>query len=355
MGIVGCPLLVADEPGSWQTIGGELMFDAIQTAQGKPGSPLRAIYIGTLAPATGGWWHKLVGRGSVGSAYVQAIKGDPAKWDRWPEIRRCNPLTAVDAKFRGKLREERDEAKADESMKARFLSMRLNVPTMAESKQLFTPAQWEAVLARPVPERMGLPIVGIDLGESRAWSAAVGIWQTGRVEAVAVAPGVPDLEAQEKRDRVPRGTYRRLVDEGVLLVADGQQVPEPAQLAAAIGSRWGAPARVVSDFFRAKRLEDALGFPVEPRRNQWKEGTEDIVGARRLGLDWHLGVEERSRMLLTYSISRLAIDNDTSGNQKCSKDARDNSGRDDVACALVLAAGAADRARSEPTRTLRVY
>ena len=47
-------------PASWQTIGGELMFDAIQTAQGKPGSPLRAIYIGTLAPATGGWWHKLV-------------------------------------------------------------------------------------------------------------------------------------------------------------------------------------------------------------------------------------------------------------------------------------------------------
>ena len=29
MGIVGCPLLVADEPGSWETVGGELMHDAI--------------------------------------------------------------------------------------------------------------------------------------------------------------------------------------------------------------------------------------------------------------------------------------------------------------------------------------
>ena len=73
------------------------------------------------------------------------------------------------------------------------------------------------------------------------------------------------------------------------------------------------------------------------------------------GLDWHLGVEERSRMLLTYSISRLAIENDTSGNQKCSKDAKDNSGRDDCAVALVLAAGAADRARSQAPRELKVY
>ena len=29
----------------------------------------------------------------------------------------------------------------------------------------------------------------------------------GRVECKAVAPGIPDLEAQEVRDRVPSGTY----------------------------------------------------------------------------------------------------------------------------------------------------
>ena len=40
MGIVGCPLLVADEPGSWETTGGTLMYDAIVTALGKPGSPM---------------------------------------------------------------------------------------------------------------------------------------------------------------------------------------------------------------------------------------------------------------------------------------------------------------------------
>ena len=61
-GIVGCPLIVADEPGSWDVVGGELMHDAIQTAQGKPGSPLRVLYVGTLAPAAGGWWHGLISR-----------------------------------------------------------------------------------------------------------------------------------------------------------------------------------------------------------------------------------------------------------------------------------------------------
>ena len=94
MGIVNCPVLVADEPGSWEVVGGELMHDAIQTAQGKPGSPLKVIYIGTLAPARGGWWPNLVRDGSRGSTYVQALEGDPEKWDQWPEISRCNPCLA---------------------------------------------------------------------------------------------------------------------------------------------------------------------------------------------------------------------------------------------------------------------
>ena len=56
-GIVGCPLLVADEPGSWEVVGGTLMYDAITTALGKPNSPMRTVFIGTLAPSMSGWWH----------------------------------------------------------------------------------------------------------------------------------------------------------------------------------------------------------------------------------------------------------------------------------------------------------
>ena len=189
MGIVGCPLLVADEPGAWEVTGGTLMHDAIQTAMGKPGSALRVIYIGTIAPARGGWWPEMIEDGSHGSTYVQALAANPAKWDQWPEIRRTNPLTAVSATFRRKLLEERDAARRDSRLKARFLSLRLNVPTEDESSVLLTVDDWDRVEARPVGDAEGRPIMGLDLGGGRAWSAAVALWPSGRVEAFAVANG----------------------------------------------------------------------------------------------------------------------------------------------------------------------
>ncbi len=63
----------------------------------------------------------------------------------------------------------------------------------------------------------GLPIFGIDLRANRAWSAAVAAWKTGRTEAIACAPGIPDIDEQEHRDRVPANTCARLVDSDQLL------------------------------------------------------------------------------------------------------------------------------------------
>ena len=155
MGVVNCPWAICDEPGAWEVNGGSLLHDAIETAKGKPGSPMRAVYIGTLAPSVDGWWHDLIEGGSRGSTYVQALQGDPDKWAQWREIRRCNPLVAVSADFRRKLLEERDAARADTRLKARFLSYRLNVPTGDESTMLLTVDDWERMAARPVPARMG--------------------------------------------------------------------------------------------------------------------------------------------------------------------------------------------------------
>ena len=53
-GLVNCPWVICDEPGSWEVTGGALLHDAIETAKGKPGSPLRSLYIGTIAPSPGG-------------------------------------------------------------------------------------------------------------------------------------------------------------------------------------------------------------------------------------------------------------------------------------------------------------
>ena len=326
MGIVGCPLLVADEPGSWEVNGGTLMYDAIITALGKPMSPMRAIFIGTLAPAMRGWWHDLIADGSTGSTYVQRLQGDAEKWDSWAEIKRCNPLTAISPEFRKRLRVERDAARLESRLKARFLSFRLNRPSGDESEVLLTVADWERVTAREVPERVGKPIVGVDLGGGRAWSAAVALYPNGRVEARAVAPGIPDLDEQERRDRVPAGTYSKLFDQGALEVASGLRVQPPAALWDLVRSAWGKPRVVVCDRFRLAELQDATGNGVrlEPRVSRWSEAAFDIRSLRKMAKDGPLAVEVDSRLLLATSLSKAVVKNDDQGVAPRSAKRRDN-------------------------------
>lgn len=346
MGIVGCPLLVADEPGSWEVNGGQLMADAIFTAQGKPNSALKVLIVGTLAPATAGWWHEMIEDGSHGSTYVQALQADPAKWDQWPEIRRCNPLTAIDANFRRKLLEERDAARTSPRLKARWMSYRMNVPTQDASTMLLSVDDWQRLAFRETPERKGQPIVGVDLGGGRAWSAAVAVWEGGRVEALALAPGVPGIEDQEKRDRVSAGTYQGLVDRGLLQIAEGLRVPTTAQLWQSIRDAWGIPANLLCDRFRLADLQDATQgqVPIEPRVVRWSEAAADIRALRAYAQDGPLAVAEDSRPLLAASLAVSMVKSDDQGNTRLVKKSTNNTARDDVGAGLCLAAGAYWRA-----------
>ena len=150
-GIVGCPLVVCDEPGAWEVTNGMMMHDMIETAKGKPGSPMRSLYIGTVWPARAGWWPELIKRGTNGSTYVQALIGDAQKWDQWPEIRRVNPLVSKFAASRKKILEERDIARGDTRLMARFASTRLNHCMADESSMLLSVSDWELAIARTVP------------------------------------------------------------------------------------------------------------------------------------------------------------------------------------------------------------
>ena len=357
MGLVNVSLAVADEPGSWELAGGLLLWDALTGALGKPGSPLKIIVIGTLAPmATGAghWYWNLVSDGTRGSTYVEAIQGQLEGWDTWPVIRRCNPLTAISAEFRAQLLEERNEARADTRLKARFLSYRLNVPSADAAEVLLTVDDWKAVEGREVPDAEGRPVVGVDLAAGRAWSAACAIFPSGRTEALAVAPGIPDLEAQEKRDRVPAGTYQRLYDLGQLAIAEGLQVQPPAQLWASIRARWGKPRVIICDRFRLSELQDVVknGARLEPRVTRWSEASFDIRALRRQAKDGNLAVDRDSRLLLATSLSRARVLNDDAGSVRLVKHGTNNTARDDVAAALVLAAGAVER---QPKRTGGIY
>ena len=354
LGLVNTPWVICDEPGAFNVNEGEAMFDAISTATGKPGSPLKALFIGTLAPAKGGWWHDLVQGGSAGSTYVKLLQGDLDKWDSWPTIRKANPLTAISPDFRRKLIEERDLARADTRLKARFMSYRLNIPSSDESAILLTVDDWKLAEARPVGLPAGKPIVGIDLGSGRAWSAAVAVWESGRIEAMALSPGIPDLDEQEKRDLVPRGVYHKLVDNGSLRLAEGLRVPSPTQLFAWVCDRWGAPVRVVCDRHRLGELQDAVQgtCPVEGRVTRWFDAATDIRSLRKGVRDGPFSIDEGSRALLIASLSVAYVKSDDQGNTRLAKDGKHNRARDDCAAALLLSAGAFERAGAAPVRKL---
>ena len=155
-----------------------LMNDALDTSDRQTWDrSSRRLYRHSCPKSRAGWWHDLISDGSGGSTYVQSLQGDLKRWDQWSEIRRCNPLVEVSAEFRRTLLEEREKARRDPRLKARFCSYRLNVPSQDESATLLTVEDWETVLKRAVPAAAGRPIVGIDLAQGRAWNAAVSLFQ----------------------------------------------------------------------------------------------------------------------------------------------------------------------------------
>ena len=248
---------------------------------------------------------------------------------------------------------ERDAARVDSRLKARFLSYRLNRPSGDESEVLLTVGDWERVTARVVPPRAGKPVVGVDAGGGRAWSAAVALYPNGRVEARAVAPGIPDLDEQERRDRVPAGTYQKLYDMGQLEVAEGLRVQPPAALWELIRETWGKPQVIVCDRFRLAEFEDVVkhGARLEPRVSRWSEASFDIRALRQMALDGPLAVDEGSQALIATSLSQAMVKSDDQGNTRLVKRGTNNTSRDDVAQGLVLAAGAL--ARKPRTATVR--
>lgn len=346
MGLVDCPLILADECGSWKRNDGELVYDALQTALGKPGCDMTVLYASTLAPASSNnWWRKLAA-GEDDDVWRLVLKGDHKQWDSTPEIRRVNPLKWAFAKSRRKLLSERDKARRDSEKQRAFLSYSLNYPVTADEAQLLDHAKWSSVLARPVPERSDVPpIVGLDLGGAAAWCAASAVWPSGRIECRAATAGATALDEQERRDAQPAGTYAALQRQGVLDVHEGLHVPDVARFLRGAMDDWGRPHVVMVDRYRRGELKDAvagLDIPVEDRPVSWEAQTEDIGRTRRVLLDGCGAVESRSRGLLTLAVAESRIQSDDSGNCKVVK-RRGNRSRDDALQSLVLAVAEAER------------
>ena len=178
--------------------------------------------------------------------------------------------------------------------------------------------------------------MGVDLASGRAWASACAYFNSGRVEALAVAPGVPDIAAQERRDNVPPGQYRTLLESGQLTLADGLRVQPPALLWEMIMTTWGKPRVIICDRFRLAELQDAVGrgARIEDRVTRWSDAAFDIRACRKFAKDGPMAIDQKSRPLLAVSLSKSVVQNDDSGNCRLVKSGTHNTGRDDVGASL---------------------
>ena len=343
-------LLIADEPASWNLRDGDLLWSALTGSLGKlPDQKL--LVCGTLSPAeSGSWWPELIAAGSAGRTYVQAHQA--GETDRWDDLRvaaRANPLLRVNHDLRAVVRAERDAARLDSQKQPQFEAYRLNRHVAGEDTMLLSIEEWKNTLKREVPPRVGRCVLGIDVGASRSWSAAWMAWPNGRQECIAVLPGVPSVEDQERRDGLPRGSLDRMIEAGVLVVDEGRQVARIETLIGAIPDV--AVSHVVADRFFEGSLRDAVRWPVVPRVNQWSSASEDIGLFRQQVLDGRFSVAAHCRRLAGLSFAHARVERDTSGSTKMLKAHRRQ--RDDVAQASVLAVASA--ARMPAARRARMH
>ncbi len=356
LGLEGWKICVGDEPSAWEARGGELQFHSLRQAIGKrPGQ--RLLLCGTRAPAEpGSWWPSLIDGGSQPGVSVCELRApDDAAWDLWPTIRACNPMSNSNPALRQALLRERDEARRSPTMRRSFEAFRLNRSVEVHSEVLVEAEDWLRVQGREVPPRKGRPIVGIDLGSERSWSASWCSWENGRSECYAVAPGIPSLEERERQDAQPRGLYRRLFEDGVLVVDEGLRVSRPETLINHLLSVGITPKGIVCDRFLLGSLKDAVRgrWPVVPRVVRWSEATEDIAAFRKLVADGPMSIVPECRALATVSLSGATVKSDDQGSCRLEKK-KGNRSRDDVAVAATLASGALVRdLASRPTRRWR--
>ena len=345
-------LAILDEPGSFQPTSGERLWQSLLGSLGK-NSSARILACGTIAPAAvGSWWQTFIEAGSGPGKHVQLIQGDEKTWRSWDAVLAANPVCAISKSMVRTLRREHDEALSSDRAAAAFLRFRMNInaPEATHAQPLITSSEWERVCARPVPACEGKPVVAVDLGGNRSWSAACGIWPAGRIESWASAPGEPSLSDQEHQDQVMGGTYSELVKSGGLSVDAGRAVPSVERLLSRIWT-W-EPSCIVSDPYRSAELAQAVGgrARIIERARSGGEATSNIQSLRSLLLDSTAGVVEESRALLAAAFQQTDLVIDSAGLTKVKKrDARRS--RDDAAAALLLAAG--EMARRPPPVELR--
>ena len=338
-------LVLADEPTQWPPATSQKMITALRTGLGKvPGS--RLIALGTRPADELHWFARLLE--SAPYSQCHAARSDDPPF-RVRTVRRANPSYDHLPSLRAQIDEEAVDAKRDPDALASWKALRLNLGTADVSRSLLLEVErWDEAEALGAPEAEGGYVLGLDLGTSAAMSAACAYWRSGRLDAFAVFPELPGLDARGLADGVG-GLYRSMAGRGELLLA-GQRVSDPVAMLREALARWGQPAAVVCDRWREAELRQSLDTAgvgwctVVVRGQGYRDGGEDVRDFRRAVLGSKVAPVES--LLLRSALAEARTTSDPAGNSKLAKGSeggRRMRARDDAAAAAILAVAAGYR------------
>ena len=270
---------ILDEGSSW-VLGGEKLYAAMKTALGKRRDS-RLIAISTRAESEEHWLERLLKEKdpSVYSAvYSAPLDADPFSEDSW---RLANPAMDQGLPHIEVLRAEARLARTDPAELQSFKALRLNQGVSDITRPyLLDPEEWRAAETDDLPPAEGPYCLGLDVGETAAFSACSAYWQSGRLEGFQCAGNIPDLAKRGLKDGVG-SLYERMHELGEIVLI-GNRVPPPAEILRECVLRWGVPKVIAADRFKQGMIEDAirdsrLKLPYPTWRGQgFRDGDSDL-------------------------------------------------------------------------------
>ena len=225
---------------------------------------------------------------------------------------------------------------------ASFRALRLNLGTADTVESVLLDADtWLALEGEP--ERRGPYVLGLDLGQSAAMTAAAAYWpESLRLEIYAAFPATPSLEDRGTSDGCG-SIYRQSWDRGELQTFAGRVTPLGAFLLHLAASLAGAEiAGAASDMYRQSEVLQAL----EEETLEWNwsfrrmgsgsQGSADVRAFQRAILRGEF--KTLPSLLMPLALKSTILRRDGNGNPALE---RGNTGRIDVLSACVLSAGLA--------------
>ena len=349
-------LLLLDECAQWPPERVGPMLAALKTSRGKiPGS--RALWLGTRPAMPDHPFQRALDGQGVGFALCYAAPKDapPFRRSTW---KRANPGLDHLPDLEAVIRQEAEDAKRDESAMQSFRALRLNQGVADTVTSVLVDADtWRNAEALPEPDaRANEYVLGLDLGQNAAMSAAAAYFRDGTLEAVACFPELPSLAERGLADGVG-ALYCQMVDRGELFTA-GRRVSDIPALLRECLERWGRPVAITCDRWRLAELKqhlEAVSFPLAElveRGQGFKDGGQDVRDFRAGVLGDH--VRPSQSLLLRAAMSEARVTGDPSGNWKLAKHVqggRRANARDDACAAAIIAVATGYRRwTAKPTR-----